>query len=358
MMKQINWWKTKFGDNEINEVARSIKNENISQGKVTEEFEKAIQKKLKIAYVVATTSGSTAMLMSLIVAGVKQGDEVIVPNRTWIATAHAPYILGAKVILVDVKQEKPIMDIVEIGGKITKKTKAIMPVHLNGRSVDIKYINEIAEKHNLIVIEDSAQAFCSQNEYGYLGTLSFAGCFSLSVAKLISTGQGGFIATKDSEVYDKLKLIRTHGVKDLINSSYSCFGFNFRFNDILASMGLAQMQKIDERIGHLISIYKMYEEAIQEISCLKLIPVDITNGEIPLYIEVLTEKRDELMKFLKLNGIRTRPFYPNINRAEYLNIKGNFPNSELFEEYGLFLPSGMQDLEDIDYVIETLRKFK
>jgi dTDP-4-amino-4,6-dideoxygalactose transaminase len=358
-MKQISWWRTDFGDEEIAKIADAIHHEHLSMGPVTAEFERALGQKLGIPYVVATTSGSMAMLMALMAAGIKQGDEVIVPNRTWIATAHAPLLLGAKVVLVDVEADRPILDVTKIEEKITASTKAIMPVHLNGRAVAMDEVNRLAHKHGLKVIEDAAQAFGSRNKQGMLGKQSFAGCFSLSVAKIISTGQGGFVVSSDKITYEKLVLLRTHGVNDVINATYTQMGFNFRLTDVQAAIGVVQLGKVDKRIEHAKRIYYRYAKGLAGLSFIKFIPVDIAAGEVPIYIEVLCSDRNELMEYLSKNGIQTRPFYPDLDLAGYFMTKSDFPNSRPFGERGLFLPSGpAQPLENIDYVIEVLKKFK
>ena len=358
-MKKISWWRTSFGLNEIKRITEAISSECISQGPITAEFEHRISKALGVPYVVTTTSGSMAILISLIAAGVKAGDEVIVPNRTWIATAHAPLLLGAKVVLVDVEADRPILDVNQIEKKITKRTKAIIPVHLNGRAVDMEAVNRIASKYKLKVIEDAAQAFCSQNAAGFLGAQSLAGCFSLSVAKIISTGQGGFVITRNKKTYERLKLMRTHGVRDVINASYTQMGFNFRFTDIQASMGLAQLDSLAKRIEKVKEVYAKYETSMSEFNFLKFLPVDINKGEIPIYIEVLCRERSRLVNFLAKRGIQTRSFYPDLNTAPYLKSKGKFPHSKVFAEQGLFLPCGpAQPLENINRVLDALRKFK
>jgi len=358
-MKQISWWRTAFGDEEIAKITDAIHHEHLSMGPVTADFEQAIADKLGVPYVVATTSGSMAMLMALMAAGIKPGDEVIVPNRTWIATAHAPLLLGAKVVLVDVEPDRPIIDATKIEEKITARTKAIMPVHLNGRSAAMREVNQIAQKHGLKVIEDAAQAFCSRNKDGQLGAQSFAGCFSLSVAKIISTGQGGFIVTRDKSTYEKLVLMRTHGVNDVINATYTEMGFNFRLTDVQAAIGIVQVGKVDKRIEHVKRIYNKYAGGLKDLPFLKFVPVNIASGEIPIYIEILAADRRRLMGHLSQNGIQTRPFYPDLDQAGYFIDKGDFPNSRPFGECGLFLPSGPdQPLENIDYVISTLRDYK
>ena len=299
-----------------------------------------------------------ALLMALMATGIGPDDEVIIPNRTWIATAHAALLLGAKVVLIDVEAERPIMDVTQLESKITPRTKAIMPVHLNGRSVVMKEVNRIATEYGLRVIEDAAQAFCSRNACGLLGVQSNVGCFSLSVAKIISTGQGGFVVTRNEETYERLRLMRTHGVSDVINVSYTYMGFNFRFTDIQASMGIAQLNRLPERIARVKVIYARYAAAMHELPFLKFIPVDITAGEIPIYIEVMCPERSKLMQFLADHGIQTRPFYPDLNSAGYLGNGGEFPHSKVFGEQGVFLPCGPeQPLENIDRVLEVLRLY-
>ena len=355
---KISWWRTSFGDEEMQEVTKAIQEEHISQGIVTEEFEARIAKILDVPFVTATSSGSTALLMALMALGIKPGDEVIVPNRTWIATAHAAQMLGAKVILVDVLPDVPIMDVSQIRKKITSRTKAIMPVSLNGRVVDLKEVQKIANENGLRVIEDAAQAFCSKNGGEFVGTTSDAGCFSLSVAKLISTGQGGFVVTKNKETYQNLKRIRTHGVDDVINCTFFQMGFNFRITDLQSSIGIAQLGRVEQRIAYLKTVYAKYEQALKQFPFLKLIPVAVDQGEIPIYIEVLCNEREKLISFLASQGIQTRPFYPDLDSASHLNASGEFPNSRVFSECGLVLPCGpSQPLEKIDYVIETLQNY-
>lgn len=358
-MNNITWWRTEFGQQEIRNITDAINSEHISQGVITAEFEARLSKALEVPYVVVTTSGSMALLMALMALGVGPGDEVIVPNRTWIATAHAPLMLGAKVVLVDVKSDLPVMDVYQIKKKITQKTKVIMPVHLGGRSVDMEEIRAISKEYGLAVVEDAAQALFSKNKFGYLGTQSDIGCFSLSVAKLISTGQGGFTVTKDKAIYDKLKSIRSHGVNDVINVTYTNPGFNFRFTDIQAAIGLAQLDRLQEKIAGVKAVYARYASVMDKFPFLKFIPVNIEVGEIPLYIEVLSSQRDKLIQFLADYGIGTRPFYPDLDLANYFGPFEKFPNARIFGKQGLFLPCGpTQSLENIDRVIEILRKYQ
>ena len=355
----ISWWRTSFGDREVEKLRESVQKECIGQGLVTEEFEEEISLALNVPFVVATTNGSAALYMALLSLGIGHGDEVIIPNRTWIASANAILLTGAKVVLVDVRSDLPLIDVAQIQSKITTQTKALMPVHLNGRSADMQEIQRLAEKFGIPIIEDACQAFFSSNSSGYLGTQSDVGCFSLGLTKLVSTGQGGFVVTKNRDVYERLKCIRNHGVTDEFTESYDQFGFNFKFTDLLASFGLVQLSRVSKRIVHLNKIYAKYESAISKFKCVHLLPVNVLNGEIPLYVEVLCPERKELENFLHFHNIQARIVPPDLSLSSCLKDDGSFPNSIRFSDQGLYLPCGPeQPLENIDFVIDTLYDFE
>ncbi|MBP98414.1 pyridoxal phosphate-dependent aminotransferase [Candidatus Poribacteria bacterium] len=357
-MNNISWWRTSFGESEIGRISRSIRNECISQGPVTKEFEKKLSEFLEIDYVVAVSSGSSALLLALMAIEIGPGDEVILPNRTWIATAHAVNLLGASVVLVDVEAERPIIDADLVERAITNKTKAIIPVHLNGRSAEINKLQSIASRYNLAIIEDAAQAIGSRNQVGYLGTQSDIGCFSLSVAKTISTGQGGFAVTSNNELATRMKSIRTHGVENVKDpEEWLIPGFNFRLTDIQSSIGLEQLKQLPHRIEHLKELYSIYSEGLYD-SPFELISVDLEQGEVPVYIEFMVENRQSWIKYLSSVGIESRPFCPDINTAKYLPIqKSIFAHSKKYGAKGIYLPGGpSQPLANARTCISTILK--
>lgn len=358
MKNSISWWRAGFNNGEAEAIAHAIAQEHVSQGPVVAEFERRLSTYLGVPYAVATTSGSTALLMSLWVSGIGPGDEVIIPNRTWIATAHAPFLLGASVKLIDVEPGRPVINTKLVESAISERTKAIIPVHMCGRSADMRTINKIASHYGLAVIEDAAQALGSRNSDGFLGTQSDMGCFSFSVAKIISTGQGGFIATKNEDTYRKLVAMRTQGVGDIVNARWDRPGFNFRFTDILAAVGIEQLKLLPQRIEKIKKIYRTYAEGLSDIPFIKLVPVDLDAGEIPVYIEALCEYRQELIDFLAARGIQCRPFYPDLNQARYFNNSEIYPNSEPFGRAGLYLPAGPeQPIANIEETISAIRTF-
>lgn len=360
MSYQINWWRTSFGEEEISRVVQSIRSECVSQGKVTREFEQKLENFLQVRHVVAVASGSVALLSALMAIGIEPGDEVIVPNRTWIATAHAVKLLGGRVIPVDVELGRPIIDVSQITKAITSRTRAIIPVHMNGRSADMPRIREIAKQHKLFVIEDAAQAIASKNADGFLGTQSDIGCFSLSVAKTIATGQGGFAVTNSDDLAEKLRSIRTHGVENVKDpGKWVMAGFNFRFTDVLASIGIEQLKRLPERIEHLRQLYNIYKLGLQD-SPFKIIPVNIESGEVPVYNEFLVDDRQWWINRLEQSGIETRPFYPDVDQADYLETSShNYPNSRKYGSSGIYLPSGpSQPIENILRVISKINNNK
>lgn len=359
-MNKISWWRTSLEKDAIIGLVNAIAGEHISQGPVTEEFEAQVAKTLDIPYAVATTSGSVALLIALMAMGIQRDDEVIVPNRTFIATAHAPLLLGAKVALIDVLPDKELMDISQLRSKITSRTKAIMPVNMNGRAVEMAAVNEIAKEFGLIVIEDACQAFYSRNADGFLGTQSDLGCFSLGMTKLLAVGQGGIVVTKSKEIYERLILVRNHGRISEAQNTFNVVGFNFKFTDLAASIGLAQLSRVPSRIEHLKTLYARYEAALQEFPFITLLTVDVAHGEVPLWVQVLCDGRKNLVAFLNSQGIGTQEFRPDLHLSPHLgNSEYDFPNSKKFGEQGLFLPCGPeQPLENVDRVIDVLRLYQ
>ncbi len=359
-VRKIPWWQTEFTTGEAEAAAKAITEGRLSQGPIVAEFEQKLANYLGVRQVVATTSGSDALLLSLWAANVLPGDEVLVPNRTWIATAHAVSLLGAVPIFVDTDVDNPVISPSDLRNKVTSRTKAVIPVHLNGRDAHIDEVLEFGETHGIKVIEDAAQALGSKDASGaFLGTKSLAGCFSLSVAKVISSGQGGFIATSHDDFAARLKAMRTHGIENVIEpGKWDMLGFNFRFTDVLASIALAQFEKLELRLSRLREIHNRYEVGIRGLPNIRMIPLNLNGGEIGPYIEILSDDRESLVKYLMQHGIESRKFYPDLDTADYFKAIKENPNSRVFGSDGLYLPSGPSLTNDsIDFVLATLVNF-
>jgi len=268
-------------------------------------------------------------------------------------------LLGAKVILCDVEAEKPVLSIPDAIRRITPKTKAIIPVSMNGRGCNLSDLRKHLKGKKICIIEDSAQAFGSKSEGTFIGTQGDVGCFSLSVAKIFSSGQGGFVVTRSEGLARGLRNGRTHGVEHVEDpKEWPQAGFNFRLTDMQAALAKTQLDLVPERIEHLNLIYSLYLEGLKEIPTVNVIPVDISVGEVPVYNEVLVKNRQAFMSFLEEHNIGTRAFYPNLNRAAYLDPRPSlhFPNSLPYEACGVYLPSGPgQSVDEINSVVERIR---
>jgi len=357
----IPWWKTDLGKGAGVKVEESLANRWITQGPVTERLQAKLGKLLDVPYVVLTTSGSAALLMALVACGVRQDDEVIIPAMTFISTAQAPTLLGAVIKLVDVESQKPVIDVKNLTNEISQAAKAIIPVHINGRSADMNAINKIAVKHGLKVIEDASQAFYSKNQNGFLGLQSDVGVFSLGMTKFITCGSGGFVVTRNQEIYEKLITMRNFGntSSNFNNPRYDINGFNFKFNDILASIGLSQLENIDSKVTSHKEIYEFYKNELADLDCLKILEVDVHSGELPLWVEAMSPVRDQLIQLLRKQNIQAKPFDPCVGDSLKANRTNDYPYALKFAQNGLILPCGSdQTPENLKRTVSVLREIQ
>ncbi|HEY1727867.1 MAG TPA: DegT/DnrJ/EryC1/StrS family aminotransferase [Candidatus Baltobacteraceae bacterium] len=338
---EIPYWRTKLRAEERDAVASAVEQGCLSMGAITERFEAALADFFGVPSVVCTTSGSSALFLACAGLGLGPGDEVILPNRTFVATAHAVMLTGASVRLVDVRSDCTIIDEDQIAAAITPRTRAICAVHLNGNHADMERIRAIARKEGLAVFEDAAQAFASRSPQGYLGTLSDAGCFSLGVTKLITTGQGGLVIAHTPELAERLRRFRSHGVFDTFDATYERFGFNLKYTDMQASVGLVQLGRVSDKIERHKRFYSEYTDGLTSIPFIRMLEVDLAAGNVPLWAEALVADRENVIRLLAENGIQVRPFLPNLSEATHLSARDeDFPNSRPFARHGIFLPSG------------------
>lgn len=354
----IPWWSSTLYLKSLDKIEKAIKNSHIGQSKFTKEFEELIKKKLQVKYCVTCSSGSSALLMSLMALGIKRGDNVIIPNRAWIATAHSVLLTGAKLIIVDVNKENESINIKEVEKKINKKTKAVIAVHMNGKGNDIHALRDMLKKKKVKLIEDAAQSLFSKKKKNYLGTIGDIGCFSLSIPKIITSAQGGFCISNSKSLFQNLNKIKNQGMssESLFYSRWGIQGFNFKFNDIVACIAIPQIKNYNKIIEKINSIYLIYKK-IKNIN-LEFQENDMINGEISIYNKVYTDNPKRLMRYLAKNNIEARPSYANIDKATYLKTNCNFKNSNFYEKM-IILPSGPgQSLKNIKKVITILNQYK
>jgi dTDP-4-amino-4,6-dideoxygalactose transaminase len=353
---QVHWWWTDLGQAEIEGVIAAIRDRCINQGRLCRELEARLAAQLEVPHVVVTSSGSLGLVLALLACDVGPGDEVIVPAATFIAPAHAALLLGARVRLADVRGDRPILDADQLEAAITSRTKVVIPVHLNGRACDLEAIHAVADRRGIAVVEDASQAFCSRGSGGWLGTRSRSGVFSMGLTKLITTGEGGFVVTRDAGVYARLVALRNHGTTSLSDNRFDGFGNNFRLTDLQAAVGLAQMRRVSERMAGVRRVYEFYRHHLRGLSYLRPIAVQVDEGELPLWTEVLCAERATVARRLRGQGIETRAYHPPLNASPHLGVSGAFPNAERFAALGLTLPSGPDQPEaHLQRTVEALR---
>ena len=351
MNPKLDFWTPQFGAEEKALVASVIDTGFLNDGEVTAQFEGRIAELLKCRHVVATTSGTSAIFLALAGIGVGAGDEVIVPDVTFIATANAVTLTGAKPVLVDVDAQKLTLDPQAAERAITPRTKAIVPVHVSGRAADMDGILEIARRHGLSVVEDAAEAFLSQHQGRALGTFGVSGCFSLSPNKTVTAGQGGLIATDDDRLHVRLRELKDQGrpVRGTGgDDTHNSMGYNFKFTNLQAAVGLGQLRDISRRLERMKSIYCGYKEGLRGVRGISVLPFCIEGGEVPQWTDVFVERRDEVYDRLIARGIRGRRFWnPLHTQAPYRAADGLFPNSTKLVPHAMWLPSAFT-LSDAD----------
>jgi perosamine synthetase len=330
-----------------------------SLGKYIDEFERGFANFSDTKYGIALMNGTVAIQLALEAAGVKAGDEVIVPDLSFVATANAVLYIGAKPVFIDIDPFNLCMDPERIEEAITPHTRAIIPVHLYGHPADMQRINKIAEEHGLLVIEDAAEAHGATINGRRVGSWGICGTFSFYGNKNITTGEGGMITTNDKKLYQRCKFLRDHAMSSTKRYWHPERGYNFRMTNIQAAIGCAQLRRIEEIIQAKRRIFSIYSEALKGSSIiLNRTRPWATNAYwlMTARIKGLSEvNRDELIVRLKDRGVDSRPFFYPMSSLPYLPDTKNTPVSyEIFKE-GINLPTYV-DLteEDIQFVCQNL----
>ncbi|MCM1251246.1 MAG: DegT/DnrJ/EryC1/StrS family aminotransferase [Clostridium sp.] len=354
-MMKINTWNISLGEKEAQAAYDSIMERNLSEGIKVKEFEKRLAEFLGRKYAICVPNGSSSVLLAMMGIGIKPGDEVIIPDFTFIATGHAPKLLGADVILADTKKDAPLLDVERVMDLITPKTKAIIPVHLNGRRADTKLLREKLKGSGIYIIDDACQALGSGTEGNYAGCDADIACYSFAVTKILTTAQGGFVATDDEALYARMKKLKMQGMDNIFESNlYQLAGFNLKYTDILASVGLVQLDKIQQKIAASKSNYKMYVDGLREQKQIKMIPTK--EDEVVYTPDILCEDAKAVRTYLENKEIQVRPAGACLHKAEYFIKRTDCANAEYFEKHLLYMPGGPdQPVENIRTTIQYLQ---
>ncbi|MCL5432983.1 MAG: DegT/DnrJ/EryC1/StrS family aminotransferase [Patescibacteria group bacterium] len=360
-MRKIAVTQPLFSGKEVEYVTDCIKSTWVSSGKYIELFEKKFATFCNTSYASTCSSGTTALHLVFLALKIKKNDEVIIPDLTYVSTANVIKYVGARPILVDVDRNIWTINPKKIEAKITKNTKAIVAVHLYGHPADMDSINLIAKKHNLIVIEDACEAHGALYNGKKVGSLSKVGCFSFSGAKIITTGEGGMIVSKDKDLMMRIESIRSNFIAKSRHFFHSDVGYPYRFTNIQAALGLAQLEKITTLMNIKIKNARIYNTLFKDEEVIQLPPQKSWAKNIFWLYSIVLKKsglRDKLIYHLEEKGIQTRPFFVPIHKLPMYKNREKFPNSDFLSENGISLPSGLTlDSRDIERICNEVKIF-
>ena len=359
-----NYLKEQFSQNDeiFSEIKKVVKDCDFTLGKAVDEVEELIAKEADTKHAIGVGSGTDALFLSMKMLGIKEGDEVITTTYTFYATIGAIVTAGAKPVFCDITEDFNL-DPSEIEGKITSRTKAIVPVHWAGRPCEMDEINRIAKKHNLFVIEDACHAIQGEYKTRRCGSLGDLGCFSFHPLKNLNVwGDGGIITTNNPEFSSRLKLIRNHG---LINRN-TCveFAYNSRLDTLQAVIARYLIKnKLENITKKRIRNALLLDKSLSEIEEVKInIRLETLREVFHLY-SFRADNRDGLYEFLRANGVDAKIHYPVPMHlqpaAKYLNYsEGDFPVSEYFAKSTISLPvHEFIEENQIDYISGLIKKF-
>jgi len=370
-----------LGKEEEREVLKVLRSRWLSTGPVTEKFEKAFSEYLGGGIALAVSNGTAALHLALASLRLKEGDEIVLPSLTFVATANAVLYVGAKPVFVDIVSEDDLnISPLEIERKITKRTKAVLVMHYGGYPCDMKSIMRIAKRYGLFVIEDAAHAPGAEYQGKKCGWIGTMGCFSFFSNKNLVAGEGGMVVTHNKELAERVREMRSHGMKMLSWDKYrgrlssydiETLGYNYRTTEIQSAIGLAQLKKLDRNNRKREELVTTYREELHGVKGVS-IPFTRFKGYpsyhlFPILVHPKGEVtssglRDKLMEGLRNFKIQTSIHYPPIHlfslyRKQFGFRKGMFPKTEEVSGREITLPlHSRMDREDVKWIVEKLKK--
>jgi len=374
-MRNLPYGRQWIDANDIREVIKVLKSDWITQGPKIKEFENALCKYTGAKYAVVVSSGTAALHISCLAANIKRGDEVITSPITFVASANSILYCGGKSVFADIQKDTVNIDPEEIKKKINPNTKAIIPVHFAGHPCDLEEIKEIAEKHNLLIIEDAAQALGAEYKNSKIGSCKYSDMtiFSFHPVKHITTGEGGAVLTNQKDLYQRLLLFRNHGItKDKKKMTkfdgpwyYEMqeLGFNYRLTDIQCALGISQLKKLEKYIERRRELVNIYNKKLVEIDKI-ILPVEkpyVKSSWHIYYIRLKDSKRRKnIFEELQKSNIGVQVHYIPVYLQPYYQKNfgykiGDCPKAEEYYKSTITLPLYPKMMNsEIQYIINIL----
>ena len=361
--ESIAWFYPIMTGNELPLLEEVINSGFVNEGNQTEIFEQRIAEFTGAEYAIATNSGTVGMALALMATGIGAGDEVLVPNFTYVATANAITLTGATPVFCDVSFSDLLLDPNSLRAHLTNRTRAVLSVDVNGRGSAKPEVEEFCQKNNLVLVFDAAEALGSKLRGQRIGTFGDVSVFSLSPNKIITSGQGGVITTSNKATYKRLKQLKNQGLDRRGtggNDDHNTLGFNFKFSDLQAAMANAQLEKIDERIAAIQKRNQEYFKQLSSVCGISLPNYDEECGTL-LWPDLLCDRRDELVTKLLERGIQSRPFWKPVTAHRPYHRSAHprtTPNTNTISKNGLWLPSAFDLTQrQISMVCQIIKEF-
>ena len=362
-MKHISVAEPILNGNEEIYVLDALRSSWISgSGKYVNRFEEQFAEFCGTKYAVAVFNGTVALHVALIALDIQPGDEIIVPDLTYIASANAVAYCGATPVFADVNPNTWTLDPADVKRKITSKTKAIMPVHIYGHPAEMDSLLDIAKQHHLYVIEDAAEAHGAEYKGKRVGSIGDIATFSFYGNKIISTGEGGMVVTDNEELMRRIRLYKGQGMDSERRYWFPVIGYNYRMTNVQAAIGVAQMERSDWLVERRIEVAQWYLEELRETDLVLPAQEEWAKNVYWLFSVCVPESidRDLLMAQMEQLGIETRPFfYPLHRMPPYYDAQGDtlYPVTAWLAAHGINLPSSAKiTREDVHVVCEALKQ--
>ena len=332
----------------------------LTEFRETRSFEKAVCDFTGARFCAAAPSGTLALFLALKACGIGPGDEVIVPDLTMAASATAVLLAGGKVVFADIEPKTLCLDLDRAERLISARTKAVMFVSLNGRApAEFAGFAARCRARGVKVIEDAAQSLGSFHGGRHLGTIGDCGCFSFSSQKIVTTGQGGAVVTDDEKTYRQMSLLRDFGRLSGGSDHYLSVGWNLKFTDLQAVIGIEQMRRLPALVERKKKIFALYRRHLAGIRALEIPPTDLANVA-PWFVDLFVGKsiKRPLMEYLHRNGVGSREIYPPLHAEPAFAATGSFPHAVDASGRGLWLPSSLRlGDEQVEKICDLIRRF-